>query len=104
MELLAEAYVGAKVGTTTGGWSLRVFTFNAKLYADGSVNGKCVNNPAPLIPGTHTIGDVTQLIADGNEAKITFESEGVHYGSVVIDNGEGNNAEVDRVTGHGGRQ
>jgi len=78
---------------------LRVFTFNASLYEDGSVKGRVMNIPAPVIPGNHLNGEVTQLVVDGNKAKVMFVDEGVHYGFVVIDNGEGENAQMDRITG-----
>jgi hypothetical protein len=87
------------VGVVPKDWDvLRVFTFNAREYSDGSYGGRCLNNPAPAIPGTHLNGEVTQLLVDGNKAKILFVDGEMDYAFVVIDNGEGNNVDPDMVS------
>lgn len=80
-----------------------VTTFGAKLYADGTSDGTAHTTNAPLQGYSGWEADVTQLHVEGNIAKIMSVTQDpqageIHLCFVVVDNGEGNNAEPDLVT------
>jgi hypothetical protein len=84
----------------------RTFSFNARLYADGSVKGNYTRTHHLNGESTHAKGIVTCLIVDGNEAWIGGEdTQGSIYapgfnGTVfhAVDNGEGANATSDQIS------
>ena len=90
---------------TQGDW--RTFSFNAKLYADGTVKGQWQRvNHRENASESKSHGAVTCLTVDGNQAWLSgiatsglFSEEpnnGVFW--TVIDNGQGNSSAVDQMS------
>jgi hypothetical protein len=84
---------------------LRVCTFNAREYAGGSYSGEFITL-GPPVPGTTFgfKGELLQVKVQGNKAKMIFKilsarggmsgTEGFNFCYVVVDNGEGVNAQL----------
>jgi len=100
-------YIDENGNPAEKGGMLRVFTFNAREYADGC-SGEVTFMVAPGRPLAFK-GDVILLKVHGNKAKIVFkytEGEGMFAGLVgwtalmqVVDNGEGASALPDQCAG-----
>ncbi len=83
-------------GAWAGVW--RTFSFNARKYADGTVEGMFQGNNHGK-PSKFK-GVITCFEIDGNEAWIggIMNSNGTLRGFRVVDNGEGSNASSDQIS------
>jgi hypothetical protein len=102
---VVESVTGS--GNFVSGGTLRVFTFNAKRYADGSVDGHY--NLIRTQSGIHYSGTITCFTINGNEAYFVGVIDnsnvdepdlgvGAHSWWAVRDNGQGKNSPADQIT------
>ncbi|MFC2094015.1 hypothetical protein ACFLSH_00160 [Bacteroidota bacterium] len=94
-------------GNFVSNGNLRVFTFNARSFADGSVDGHFNLNRTNS--GVHISGSITCFNINGNEAYFggiieNSNSSNPNFGPgasswfAVMDNGQGNNSDPDQIS------
>jgi len=92
-------------GNFVVGGKMRVFTFNARSYSDGSVDGHFNLNRTDV--GVHYSGSITCISIEGNKASFVgiienSNNPGIPVGNyqffAIADNGQGKNAPPDQIT------